>query len=160
MAYPKKPALKVQTPTDSREKRVLSLRRSASVGFDWAAVDGDLLRAALLAATQEGAAVMISAAAGGRGVCIKVYVDDDKVIEYATDAEELNQLLEQVVVQLAREGLLLVDVVKGTPRRPITMRDVEEHDRVHAAVKRAKRDMADTDPASDAATAADGGAGE
>ena len=66
-------------------------------GVDWADVDPQSLRASLMAALDNGGAVMFSSAAGGLGVGVTYFSDGDKVKEYAATTEELVQLLEQVI---------------------------------------------------------------
>lgn len=94
---------------------MLNLRRAFSHGFDWSKVDGDELLTAFFAAGLEGAALMISPAAGGRGVCLKLFIGDDKEVEYATTPEELNELLGQVVDQLQPVGQDLRQIMAMTP---------------------------------------------
>lgn len=104
MAFSKKPGLKVPTPKTAAAKRHIAFKRTARPDFSWLAVSSDELKCALWVACQSGAAVMFSGAQGGRGVCIKLFVDGDKVTEYATDHEELDDLLAQLVDQLCDEG--------------------------------------------------------
>lgn len=132
MPYTKKPKLAVKTPDSGPGKRLLGLKRTLAIGFDWLAVDGDEMRCAFFAAGLAGAAIMISPAAGGRGVCLKLYVDDDKEIEYATTPDELNELMGQIVDQLQPDGQDLREVMKMTPLPRITERDLTHEESVHA----------------------------
>lgn len=131
MAYKKPVKLQGEKPTTSTGKRLLSLRRSYTAGFDWAAVDDRLLRGALWAATLEGTALMFSTAAGGRGICLRVFHGDEKLVEYATDPEELNGLLAELVAQLSDDGDKLLELFDGTVRRRLLPADLEQGESVH-----------------------------
>lgn len=101
MAYPKRaPKLGAPKPNGLKEVQSLFKRRANAIGFDWVSVDTVLLKGALTCALAGGAAIMFSAAAGGRGICIKVFLGEERAVEYAIDAEELNVLLDQVIDQM------------------------------------------------------------
>ena len=104
MAFSKRPGLKVPAPKTAAAKRHIAFKRTARPDFSWLAVNSDELKCALWVACQAGAAVMFSGAQGGRGVCIKLFVDGDKVTEYASDHEELDDLLAQLVDQMCEDG--------------------------------------------------------
>lgn len=141
MAYAKKPSLKAEIPPTSTGKRLLNLRRTLAVGFDWIAVDGQALKTALFAAGLEGMAVMISPAADGRGVCLKIFIGDDKVTEYATTADELNGLLEQMIDQIPPEGHDLRSIMAMTPQKPLSIADLRHAESVHASSEDAYKGM-------------------
>ena len=62
--------------------------------FDWSAVDGDILRAALQVATNAGKSIGIGPALGGRGVVITIYLGlKSNPKRFAIDAAELHELL-------------------------------------------------------------------
>lgn len=78
------------------EKMKAWAKRKASSGIDWKDVSAASLRAALHAALAEGVAVMFAQANGGSSVLIRLYVNGDKISEYASTAEEVELLLEGV----------------------------------------------------------------
>lgn len=65
-------------------------------GVDWAQVDQDILRYAAAAVVTCNATLVLSSAMGGVGATIRVWAGDDKWVEYAGSAEELNDWLEAV----------------------------------------------------------------
>ena len=66
-------------------------------GLDWKAVDSVALKAAIIAATDSGVALMFTQAAGGIGICMRLLLGGDKrEIVYAVDASDLNEYLDQV----------------------------------------------------------------
>lgn len=132
MAYKKPVRLQGEKPTTAQGKRLLSLRRTVTVGFDWAAVDDRLLRGALWACTLEGAALMFSTAAGGRGICLRVFYGEQKEVEYATDPEELNGLLESLIEQLVADPVTHLQLFDGTVRRRLVPADLNAAESVHA----------------------------
>jgi hypothetical protein len=127
MPYKGKPKLNVPAPVTAAEKRVIGLRRRVQPQFAWPLVDEEAIKMALLAVCMDGSAIMFSPAAGGRGVCLKLFVDGDKVTEYATDAEELEQLLYQVAEQLCPVGVDLQKLYDALPRTTITASDLSRY---------------------------------
>lgn len=81
------------------EQKQAFKRQSAALGFDWARVDPALMFGACASALEHDVAVMLSRAAGGRGVCIRLMKGRTvpAEVEYAFDAEELNGWLEAIV---------------------------------------------------------------
>lgn len=75
------------------ERARKSIRRR---GVDWAEVDQELLRYAAAAVVTCNATLVLSSAMGGIGATIRVWAGDDKWVEYAGSAEELNDWLEAV----------------------------------------------------------------
>lgn len=65
-------------------------------GVDWSQVDPDMLRYASAAVVTANATIVLSSAMGGIGATIRVWAGDDKWVEYAGSAEELNDWLEAV----------------------------------------------------------------
>lgn len=65
-------------------------------GIDWAKVDPDLLRYATAATVTGNATLVLSSAMGGIGCTIRVWAGDDKWVEYAGNADELNDWLEAI----------------------------------------------------------------
>lgn len=85
------------TPKGFDQSMQVFKRRQQSMGFNWNAMDARLFRAAMQGALMNGVAVMFSSAAGGRGLCIRLMKgQDNREVEYANDAEELNALLEMM----------------------------------------------------------------
>lgn len=86
-----------QTPTHTQAVSIFR-KRQESRGVVWSDVDLAGLMQMMALCIAEDVAVMISSASGGRGVCLKLYrgrgVPDT---EYASTAEELNELIAQVV---------------------------------------------------------------
>jgi hypothetical protein len=74
-------------------------RRRDSIGFGWPMVDPALMYAALASAMENDIAIMLSRAAGGRGVCVRLMKGrtEQPEVEYAFDAEELNALFELII---------------------------------------------------------------
>lgn len=119
MAFSKRaPKLGASKPNGLKEVQNLFKRRANAIGFDWVSVDTALLKGALTCALAGGAAVMFSAAAGGRGICIKVFMGEERAIEYAIDAEELNVLLDQVIDQMGSPAEDTRAVMAMTPNTP------------------------------------------
>jgi len=87
-------------PTHAQAVSIFRKRKEAR-GVVWSDVDLAGLMQMFALCISEDVAVMISSAAGGRGVCLKLYrgrgVPDT---EYANTAEELNALIEQVIEAL------------------------------------------------------------
>lgn len=75
-------------------------KRKESVGVDWKLVSASLLRAALSTVIQNEAAITISAANGGRGVMLKLWLGGQAIKEYAATADEVDELLSDLVEQL------------------------------------------------------------
>lgn len=75
-------------------------RRKDSTGVDWKNVSATTLRAALQCIIASEAALTISAAQGGRGVMLKLWLGGQPSKEYANTAEEVNELLEDVIAEL------------------------------------------------------------
>jgi hypothetical protein len=75
------------------ERAMVGKRRR---GVDWAKVDVDTLRYAAAAVVTCNATLVLSSAMGGVGATIRVWAGDDKWVEYANSAEELNDWLEAV----------------------------------------------------------------
>jgi len=75
-------------------------RRKGTTGVDFKEVSGVSLKSALHVVIAEGAALTISAAMGGRGVCLKLWLDGQPKTEYAATAEEVNELLDGLVEAL------------------------------------------------------------
>lgn len=65
-------------------------------GVDWAQVDPDLIRYAATAVVTANATLVLSSAMGGLGVTIRVWAGDDKWVEYASTAAQLNDWLESI----------------------------------------------------------------
>jgi hypothetical protein len=65
-------------------------------GVNWADVDQEILRYAAAAVVTCNATLVLSSAMGGIGATIRVWAGDDKWVEYAGSAEELNDWLEAV----------------------------------------------------------------
>jgi hypothetical protein len=66
--------------------------------FDWSNVDGDILRAALQCATNQGRNIGIGPAMGGRGVVVTIYMGlKVNPKRFAIDAAELHDLLLGIV---------------------------------------------------------------
>jgi len=72
-------------------------KRKSACGFDWSQVDFVELLTALNVAGQSGAALMISPASGGLGVCLTIFANNDRVKAYATLPEEVNELLAGII---------------------------------------------------------------
>lgn len=100
MAFKKPVKLGASRPENLVKGIELNFRRQERLGVDWGSVNTVSLKAALASVILSGNAIMLSSAAGGRGVCVKIFQGEHKAVEYATDAEELSQLLEQVIDQL------------------------------------------------------------
>lgn len=75
--------------------------RKRAVGCDWLEVDPNLLRCALHVCCTAGHLFSFSAAAGGLGVCVTIFVNRVKHVEFARDADELHQLLAEVIETFA-----------------------------------------------------------
>lgn len=71
--------------------------RKKSVGCDWREVDPDVLRASLAACLSSGGAMMFSAASGGLGVCVTVFLGKGRHKEYAMSGDALVELLDEVI---------------------------------------------------------------
>lgn len=84
-------------PEPMSEKMARWAARRESTGLRWSDIDTLSLYAALETAINEGCAVMFAPAAGGKGVMVKIYQDGNSHAEYAVLAEELNQILDQMV---------------------------------------------------------------
>jgi hypothetical protein len=98
-------------PENTAKGLAIFKRRSESIGFSWAGVDAKLFRAAMQGALLNNVAVMFSAASGGRGVCVRLMKGkDDREVDYAQDAEDLNVLLHSMAVgfQTGSEDLIEV----------------------------------------------------
>jgi hypothetical protein len=65
-------------------------------GVDWANVDPNLIRYAAAATVTANATLVLSSAMGGIGCTIRVWAGEDKWVEYAGNAEELNDWLEAI----------------------------------------------------------------
>lgn len=84
------PEVKKASPFD----RVKSGQRLR--GVDWAKVDPDLIRYAAAATVTANATLVLSSAMGGIGATIRVWAGEDKWVEYAGNADELNDWLEAI----------------------------------------------------------------
>jgi len=116
MPYPKKLKVSAAAPKTGEGKRNLFLRRKHSNGFDWSSVDPVGMKAAIHLLLGEGCAVMLTAAQGGRGVCLKIFDGEDKITEYATDHVELNEMFDQLIDQLESDSEDIREVMRMTPR--------------------------------------------
>lgn len=65
-------------------------------GVNWPDVDPQLLRYAAAAVVTCNATLVVSSALGGIGATVRVWAGDDKWVEYAASAEELNDWLEAI----------------------------------------------------------------
>jgi len=93
--------------TDLRERKStkLGVEESLAVwtaqrntlGVDWTKVSAATFRAALALCISEGVYIAFSAVQGGLGVCLTLYVGETKKKVYASDAEQMNFLLEQII---------------------------------------------------------------
>jgi len=68
-----------------------------SGGVDWADVSAVSLKAAISVCVAQRISLQFSQAQGGRGVCITLWDGTSQEREYAVDAEEVSQLLDQLV---------------------------------------------------------------
>jgi len=97
--------------TDLRERKStkLGVEESLAVwtaqrntlGVDWTKVSASSFRAALALCIAEGVYIAFSAVQGGLGICLTLYVGETKKKVYASDAEQMNFLLEQIIDLLA-----------------------------------------------------------
>jgi len=96
-------AIKGQTSVFRRER--------AALGFGWHRLDPALMFAAFQQCLLGGHALMLSQAAAGRGVCIRIMKGRTETpeVEYAMDAEELSEWFEAIIqaYQLPSEDALL-----------------------------------------------------
>jgi len=83
----------VQKKASPFERAMIGRKRR---GVDWAKVDPTLIQYAAAAVVTVNATLVLSSAMGGIGVTIRVWAGDDKWVEYAGTAEELNEWLEAV----------------------------------------------------------------
>lgn len=68
-------------------------RERRNRGVDWSRVDHGLLTLATAATVLAGATIVVSSAMGGLGVTVRIWNGDDKWVEYAGNAAELNTLM-------------------------------------------------------------------
>lgn len=85
-------------PTEAKRQNPFDRKRPANRlrGVDWSKVDMDMLRYAAAATVTASATLVLSSAMGGIGVTIRVWAGDDKWVEYAGNADELNDWLEAI----------------------------------------------------------------
>jgi len=69
--------------------------------LNWKDVEPTAAIVAMAATTQAGATLVFSPAMGGSGFCLRVWHGDDKWTEYASNAEQLNELFELVITHYA-----------------------------------------------------------
>lgn len=99
-----KRSLRPVGPKESLADKMAKFQRNKeSLGVNWSRVNPALLKACVLAATDNGAAVMFSTASGGRGVCLTLFDNGDKVKLYAIDQEELEEHM-NTIVELFTDG--------------------------------------------------------
>lgn len=72
------------------------MRNRRTRGVDWSRVDYEMLRYAAASVVMANATLVLSSAMGGIGATIRVWAGDDKWVEYASSADELNECLEMV----------------------------------------------------------------
>lgn len=95
---PRTKALKVAPKNHVDTDRALK-RQAMRSGFGWVHVDFALMVTAYQQCLDGGHALMLSAAAGGRGVCIRIMKgrQEPPEVEYAMDAEELNEWFASII---------------------------------------------------------------
>ncbi len=86
-----------KSPEPLSEKMRKWAERREATGVKWSEIDPLTMFAALQTAIADGCAVMFAPAAGGKGIMVKVYQDGNSHAEYAVLAEELNEILAQLV---------------------------------------------------------------
>lgn len=98
-------------PSVIQGKTSVFRKERAAMGFGWHRLDPALMYAAFQQCLLGGHALMLSQAAGGRGVCIRIMKGrtESPEVEYAMDAEELAEWFEAIITsyQLPSEDALL-----------------------------------------------------
>lgn len=82
-----------KTSTPRGKLDIFSKRPKGGRGIDWRDVDHVLLKAAIGTATTSGATLSFTPAAGGAGIMVKVWKDNDGASEFAGNFTEVNELL-------------------------------------------------------------------
>lgn len=83
------------------EKMAVWTAQKNTLGVDWKKVSATSFRACLALCVAEQVYIAFSAVQGGLGICLTLYVGETKKKVYASNAEEMNFLLEQVIDLLA-----------------------------------------------------------
>jgi len=98
-------------PSVIQGKTSVFRKERAALGFGWHRLDPALMFAAFQQCLLGGHALMLSQAAAGRGVCIRIMKGRNETpeVEYAMDAEELSEWFEAIIhaYQLPSEDALL-----------------------------------------------------
>jgi len=72
--------------------------------FDWRDIDDHLLRAALMAVTESGHAVMFGQASGGLGVTIRIFVGKRKGMVVATTGAKFDAVMTAIINDVHMQG--------------------------------------------------------
>lgn len=97
MAFQKSKTFAKSKRLSADESQALWGRRKKRQGMDWLHVDTVTLKAALVSACMAGVSLGFARAQGGLGVCITVWDNGEKMQEFAQDAEEMNDLLNEFI---------------------------------------------------------------
>lgn len=91
-------------------------RKRQGVDYDWRTFGSPLFGAVMGTLASAGAALMVGAAAGGRGCVVSIYLDGDKNRTYINDAEQFSDWCHDVLEHFA-EGAEDVYAAYGIARR-------------------------------------------
>lgn len=83
-------------------------------GLNWREVESVALKAAIIAVTDSGVAIMFTQAAGGIGICMRLLLGGEKrEVVYAIDASDLNDYLDQVQKAFGSSSEDLIAMLTG-----------------------------------------------
>lgn len=101
MAFTKDPNKGVKKAMQASQAMERWGQRKRRQGINWTLVDADKLRAAIDVVTSMGGAIQFGQLRGGVGIMVKVFVGDARSEEPAIITEELDDLMEDVIDDLA-----------------------------------------------------------
>lgn len=94
------PAKQVKPPTLA-ERMETAQRRRVVTGFQWHMVDSRLVMCALAVTQQAGGAIQFGSSMGGKGLTGKLFLNGEKLTEYFSLPDELEEWLNYVIDLLA-----------------------------------------------------------
>lgn len=97
MARPVKMFRSANSSPEHLPEKTMFGKRMEEWAFNWTGVDGRLLTCAMAQVAQMDCALLFAAAAGGRGVAVKVYQGKLPKTVVVLTPEELHELLEELI---------------------------------------------------------------